>query len=674
MNGWSLNQWAVCGVGLLLLLSLCAPWLKRTAAIRWFYLACCGLCSALAACALIVLLASVTAPLLQLPIGLPLGHTLLGWDKLSAAFATLINAVIALVSWYAVGYGSHEPEPQRVLPFYAAFLAGMNLVLLANDAFSFLVGWEFMSLASWALVVSQDREASNRRAGFVYLVMAFAGTLCLLLMFGMLAGTVGGYSFAQMRAAHLPATTAALTLLLALAGTGSKAGLFPLHAWLPLAHPAAPSHVSALMSGVMTKVAIYGFMRFAFDLAAPGADGAWLGAVLILLGAVTAVYAVLAAMFETDIKRSLAFSTIENIGVIFAALGLALAFQATGLMTAAALALTTALLHAVNHAFMKSLLFMGAGAVVAATGERQLDAYGGLARRMPKTMAAMLVGSLAIAALPPFNGFVSEWLLFQSVLASPALPGWLLKMIVPAAGAAFALAAALAAGVVVRLYGITFLGRARSDAAGNAIEADGFSSSAMLLAAALCVLLGALPVLAIEPLQYVVQQLLGAAMPVAGNAPWGSLLPLPTSASSYNGLTLLIFLIMAATLAALALRFLASGALRRGPTWDCGFPDPQPATQYSAQSFAQPVKRVFGASLFRASETVDMPAPGDRRAARIDANWYDLPWHYVYLPLANAVLWLADKLNQLQFLTIRRYLLLVFAALLILLTVVAAWR
>ncbi len=674
MNGWSLNQWAVCGIGLLLLLSVSASWLKRTAAIRGFYLTCCGLCAALATCALAALLTSATPLLVQLPIGLPLGHTLLGWDALSATFAALINAVIALVSWYAVGYGSHEHEPQRVLPFYAAFLAGMNLILMANDAFSFLVGWEFMSLASWALVVSQDRDASNRHAGFVYLVMAFAGTLCLLLLFGMLAGSAGGYSFEQIRAAHLPAVTAAFSLLLALAGTGSKAGLFPLHAWLPLAHPAAPSHVSALMSGVMTKVAIYGFMRFAFDLAVPGAAGAWLGAALIVLGAVTAVYAVLAAMFETDIKRSLAFSTIENIGVIFASLGLALAFQASGLAAAAALALTTALLHAVNHAFMKSLLFMGAGAVVATTGERQLDAYGGLARRMPKTMAAMLVGSLAIAALPPFNGFVSEWLLFQSVLASPALPGWLLKMIVPAAGAAFALAAALAAGVVVRLFGITFLGRARSSAARDAQETDFFSSSAMAIAALSCVLLGALPVLAIEPLQYVVQQLLGTTMPIAGNAPWGSLLPLPTSASSYNGLTILIFLLMAATLAALVLRFFASGALRRGPTWDCGFPDPQPATQYSAQSFAQPIKRVFGASLFHASEQVDMPAPGEQRTARIDTHWYDLPWHYVYLPLANAVLWLADKLNQLQFLTIRRYLLMVFVALLILLTVVTAWR
>ena len=580
----------------------------------------------------------------------------------------------AVVSWYAIGYGSHEPEPRRVLPFYPAFLAGMNLVLLANDAFSFLVGWEFMSLASWALVVSQHQDEHNRRAGLVYLTMAFGGTLSLLMFFGVLAGPAGGYGFDQIRAAALPATTSAAALLLALAGTGSKAGLFPLHAWLPLAHPAAPSHVSALMSGVMTKVAVYAFARFAFDLAAPGAGGDWLGGLLVVLGAATAVYGVVAALLETDIKRVLAFSTIENIGLIFGALGLALAFQARGLAAAAALALTTALLHSVNHAVMKSALFMGAGAVVVATGERNLDRYGGLARRMPRTTAAMLTAALAIAALPPLNGFVSEWLLFQAVLASPALPGWFLKLVVPAAGAAFALAAALAAAVFVRLVGITFLGRARSVTAAGAMEADGFSTSSMLLAAGACVLLGALPALAIEPLQAVVQALLGARMPDGWSGPWRSLVPMPTSASSYNGLVILVFLAASATLAAALLRFLASGALRRSPAWDCGFPDPHPATQYTAESFAQPLKRVFGSTLFHARERIHMPPPGDSRPAVAEIEWRDLPWEYLYRPLAGAVLWTADRMNMLQFLTIRRYLLLVFAALVLLLIVVAAWH
>jgi formate hydrogenlyase subunit 3/multisubunit Na+/H+ antiporter MnhD subunit len=563
-----------------------------------------------------------------------------------------------------------------VLPFYPAFIAGMNLVLLSNDAFSFLFGWEFMSLTSWAMVVSHDRSESNRHAGFVYLTMALGGTLMLLLVFGLLAGSAGGFEFDEIRGTQLSGIAAAWLLVLALAGTGSKAGLLPLHAWLPLAHPAAPSHVSALMSGVMTKVAIYGFVRFAFDLTSPAQSGAALGALLIVLGTATTVYAVLAAAFETDIKRSLAYSTIENIGVIFAALGLALAFQSAGMFAAAALALTTALLHAVNHAFMKSLLFMGAGAVVNATGARHLDQFGGLARRMPRTMIAMLIGSMAIAALPPLNGFVSEWLLFQSVLASPKLPGWMLKLLIPAAGAALALAAALAAATFIRLFGIAFLGRARSDAAAKATETDRFSVAAMMMMGIFCVALGALPLLAIEPLQRVVTDLVGARMPisVAGALPWRSLIPLPDSVSSYNGLIMLLFLIASGAVAAFALRFISSGASRRAPTWDCGFPDPHPSTQYSAESFSEPLKRVFGATLFQAQTRISMPKPGETRTARIEVSRRDLPWEWGYAPLARSVLWMADRLNALQFLTIRRYLTMVFVSLVILLVVIVAWR
>lgn len=671
-----LNQFAVAQVAALLVLGALAPWIaKRTMATAVVYGVCALLALAQSGTALLSLLAT-TGPVavVELPVGLPMQSTLLGWDRLGAVFAVLVNGVTAIVSVYAIGYGRHEPEPARVLPFYPAFLAGMNLVLLANDAFSFLVGWEFMSLASWALVVSQHRDAGNRHAGLVYLVMAFCGTLALLMCFGLLAGHGTGFGFDDIRHAALPGTSGALVLLLALVGTGSKAGLFPLHAWLPLAHPAAPSHVSALMSGVMTKVAIYGFVRFAFDLAPPGTDGDWFGGLLVVLGAVTAVYGVLAALLEVDIKRVLACSTIENIGLVFGALGLALAFRAKGLEAAAALALTTALLHSVNHALMKSALFMGAGAMVAATGERNLDAFGGLARCMPRTAATMLVAAAAIAALPPLNGFVSEWMLFQAVLASPMLPGWLLKLVIPAAGAAFALAAALAAAVFIRLFGISFLGRPRTAAARQAREADRLSSTAMLLTAATCILLGALPAVGIEPLQGLVYELVGTRLPDATAGPWGSLVPLPTSGSSYNGLIILVFLATSATVAAIALRLVTSGAIRRTPAWDCGFPEAHPATQYTAMSFAQPLKRVFGTTLFLAHETVEFAPPGDTRSAVATAGWRDVAWDLAYRPLADAVLWLADRLNMLQFLTIRRYLLLVFTALVILLVVVAAWH
>ena len=259
----------------------------------------------------------------------------------------------------------------------------MNLVVVAADAFTFLFAWEFMSLSSWALVMAHHRDPANAHAGYVYLVMASFGTLSLLLAFGLLAGPSGGYAFAAIRSAELTPGLSALVLALALLGAGSKAGLVPLHAWLPLAHPAAPSHVSALMSGVMTKVAVYGFVRIVFDLLGPPAW--WWSVVVLVLGGVTAVLGVLYALMQHDLKRLLAYHTVENIGIIFIGLGLALAFQANAMGFAAALALTAALFHVLNHCLFKSLLFFGAGAVLVASGERDMEHLGGLIHGMPLT-------------------------------------------------------------------------------------------------------------------------------------------------------------------------------------------------------------------------------------------------------------------------------------------------
>src|SRR6185503_9925392 len=249
----------------------------------------------------------------------------------------------AAASVYGLGYGRHEHAPHRVLPFFPAFLAGMNLVVLADDAFTFLLSWELMSLASWALVMAHHRVRDNTEAGYIYLVMAGFGTTCLLLAFGLLAGTDGSYAFDAMRSGAVSPTVAALVLALALLGTGSKAGLVPLHVWLPLAHPAAPSHVSALMSGVMTKVAIYGFIRIVFDLI--GEPVWWSSLIVLALAAATAVIGILSALMQNDIKRLLAYSTVENVGIIFIGLGLALAFRASGMALPAALAMTAALFH-----------------------------------------------------------------------------------------------------------------------------------------------------------------------------------------------------------------------------------------------------------------------------------------------------------------------------------------
>jgi hydrogenase-4 component B len=617
------------------------------------------------------LLGHATPTAVTLPLGLPWIGAHFRLDALSAFFIVVVDLGAAAASLFAIGYGRHEQAPLRVLPFYPAFLAGMNLVVLADDAFSFLVAWEFMSLSSWALVLAQHQVPENVRAGYVYIVMASFGTLALLLAFGLLAGPDGGYAFADIRTAHPSAALAALALCLALIGAGSKAGLVPLHVWLPLAHPAAPSHVSALMSGVMTKVAVYGFVRIVFDLL--GEPAWWWSMVVLTLAGLTCVLGVLYALMQHDLKRLLAYHTVENIGIIFIGLGLGLAFKAHAMAWAAALALTAALLHVFNHSLFKSLLFFGAGAVLTATGERDMEHLGGLIHRMPQTAFAFLIGCAAISALPPLNGFVSEWLTFQAILVSPQLPSWGLKFLVPAVGALLALSATLAAACFVKAFGVTFLGRARTPSAMAARETDRFSLTAMFLLAALCLAAGILPGLFIDALASVVQALAGERMPVQSGVEWLSIVPIAQSRSSYNGLLVFLFIVISGVLAAFAIHRLASDRLRRAPAWDCGYPDASPATQYTASSFAQPIRRVFGSAVFRAREQVTMPPPGDTSPARLHVVLHDPVWEALYLPLAAGISFTAERLNGLQFLTIRQFLSLVFAALVILLLVLALW-
>src|SRR6266853_105401 len=391
---------------------LAAAAMRWSAATRLVYGACVIICLVVLVLALTQLLsAGGTASSLRLPLGLPWLGAHFRIDALAAFFLAVVNLGGAAASLFAIGYGRHEDAPRRVLPFYPVYLAGMNLVVLADDAFTFLVSWEFMSLSSWALVMAHHRVRDNIHAGYVYLVMASFGTLMLLLGFGLLAGPDGAYGFAEIRAAHPSAGVAALVLILALIGAGSKAGLVPLHAWLPLAHPAAPSHVSALMSGVMTKVAVYGFIRIVFDLAGP--PSWWWSLPVLVVAGITTLLGVLYALMEHDLKRLLAYHTVENIGIIFIGLGLALAFEAAGLKAAAALALTAAIFHVFNHSLFKSLLFLGSGALLNSTGERDMEHLGGLIHRMPVTAVAFLAGCIAISALPPFPGFVSEWLTFS---------------------------------------------------------------------------------------------------------------------------------------------------------------------------------------------------------------------------------------------------------------------
>ena len=507
---------------------------------------------------------------------------------------------------------------------------------------------------------------------YIYLVMASFGTLALLLAFGLLAGPAGAYGFDAIRAAHPQPAIAALALVLVLVGAGSKAGVVPLHVWLPLAHPAAPSHVSALMSGVMTKIAVYGFVRIVFDLI--GSPPWWTSILVLAVAGLTTVLGVLYALMQHDLKRLLAYHTVENIGIIYIGLGLAIAFQQNGIAWAAALALTAALFHVLNHSLFKSLLFFGAGAVLSATGERDMEHLGGLIHRMPQTAVAFLIGCAAISALPPLNGFVSEWLTFQAILVSPQLPQWGLKLMVPAVGALLALSAALAATCFVKAFGITFLGRPRTRAAETAQEVDRISVAVMSAFALLCFLAGVLPGLIIDRLGPVVHGLVGEMLPPQSGLAWLSIVPIAAGRSSYNGMIILVFLASSATLTALFIHRFATRATRRSAIWDCGYPEPSPATEYTSSSFAMPIRRVFGTTVFAVSEKLDMPRPGETRAAYFRVKIFDPAWRYAYGPLARTAQKTADRLNPLQFLTIRRYLTLTFSALIVLLIVVAAWR
>lgn len=608
---------------------------------------------------------------MALPIGLAGAGSHLRLDPLAGFFLALIGLGGAGISVFAIGYARHDHDPVRVLPFYPSFLAAMALVVVADDAFSFLFGWESMSLLSWALVAAHHREADNARASFVYLLMAVFSGMVLLLAFSLMAGTDGHFAFDAMRSAPIVGVTRDIALLIALVGAGAKAGLIPVQVWLPLAHPAAPSQVSALMSGVMTKIAVYAFLRIALDLLGP--TDAWTVAVVLLAGGLTAAYGVLRAMLERDLKGLLAYSTIENIGIIFIGIGLSLAFHINGLQAGAALALTAALFHALNHTVFKSLLFTGAGSVVQATGSRDLETMGGLIHRMPKTAFVVLVGCVAISGLPPLNGFVSEWLTFQAILLRPDLPQWALKLSIPIVGALLALTAALAAGCFVRLYGICFLGRPRTPATAQAQEVDAWSLTGLGLFATLCLLGGLFPGVVIDRLATLTAGLVGAHMPTQLSDHWLTIAPAEASRSSYNGLLIFAFIFISIILA-IVVSHRRSHALRRTAAWDCGFPDPSPLTQYAADSFAQPMRRVFATTVLRAQDVVDMPLPGDGRPASIQRRRIDPIWDGFYHPLGVLVTWITGQANRLQFLTIRRYLGFVFASLILLLVALTIWQ
>jgi hydrogenase-4 component B len=546
-----------------------------------------GTIGAVIACALggaagLVALLSGRVEALRTSFATPLGPLHAGIDRLSAFFLVCVFLVSGLSAVYGAGYLRAFVGRRRLAPavaFFNLLVAAMAVVVLARDVVLFLVGWELMALASFFLVTYESDRPEVRRAGVTYLVASQAGVACVFVLFLILGRSSGSFEFASFTQAAAPVgALQAAAFLLAVVGFGSKAGFWPMHVWLPDAHPAAPSHVSAVMSGVMIKTGIYGLVRVLDFLGPPPA---WWGALLLGIGAVSGVAGVLHALAQHDLKRLLAYHSVENIGIIALGLGLGLIGRSLGHPEVAVLGFTGGLLHVLNHGLFKGLLFQGAGSVLHATGTRELDTLGGLQRRMPRTALTFLVGAVAICGLPPLNGFVSEWLIYLGAFRAGAdLPtAWAIPAL--AVVVALALIGGLAAACFVKAYGVVFLGEPRSDAAARAHEAPALMTGPMWAGAALCVAIG-----------------------VAAPATAGLLGPLAASLAGVSATPALgplvgVTLTAGAVIALVVILAVVRAGLLRGRevgaagTWGCGYARPRPTMQYTAASFASPVLTPF---------------------------------------------------------------------------------
>jgi hydrogenase-4 component B len=573
-------------------------------------------------------------------------------DRLSAFFLLLMCVVAACVFLFSSSYIERHYQGARrlwswvLLPW---FLLSMVVVVTASTAFAFLFGWEFMTLLSAGLVIIDGDSKERRHSLLIYLLMMHAGAGCVFAAFMLFLPHAASLDFAGMRAAAAtmsPGLRSAI-FLLAFLGFGTKAGIVPLHIWLPKTHPIAPSPVSALMSAVMLKTAVYGFVRFGFDILGTGPD--WWGVLALLTGGLTGLIGVLFAIQENDLKRLLAYSSIENAGIIYIALGASLIFAAHGSPGWAALALCAALLHSLNHALFKGLLFLGAGAISDSAHTLNLEQLGGLQKRIPITGIAFLIASCSIVGLPLSNGFISEWLIFQGLLAGAPLTNVSVSLVLPIMIGVLALIGGLAATCFVKVYGAAFLGRPRSNEADGAHEVPISMRAALLVLAAACLAIGIFPGIVLRPLSVSAGGLLHANTlpPILGNL--SSVMPWIT------------LMVVVAACAFMLYRRIP----RTTPTWACGLPGLDNRMQYTGTSFSKPVRRVF-AKVYRPERTVEV-APEDQpyfptamsyRSVRTTSFERSL-----YRPAVEGIVSVGHRLRRLQTGNIQIYLLYVFLAL-----------
>lgn len=564
-------------------------------------------------------------------------------DKLSAGFILLIAAVTSGVSIYSIEYVEHAKSEARKdlqTALTNLFILAMLMVVIAGNMVGFLVFWEIMSLSSLMLVLHDYSSEENKKAGLFYFIMTSLSTAFLFMGFISLFRLTGSAEFGPL---DYPASDLTLPFLCLFTGFGIKAGLVPFHKWLPYAHPAAPSSISALMSGVMLKVAIYGFLRFLLSISTPEL---WWGTLILIAGTLSAVLGVIYAVKESDIKRLLAYSSIENIGIIFTGIGLYLIFKLEGVESLALLSLAGACFHAFNHALFKSLLFLGAGSVVHATGTRNIEAFGGLVKRMPQTAALFLIGSVSIAGLPPTSGFVSEMMLFQAYFYSSELPDPLLKVLLIITLSVFALTSALAAALFVKLFGITFLALPRTKCAQEATEVPKPMLFGEAVPAAFCILSGLF--------SSRILALLGFDLGIP------------------DMLLLGLILVGACGLVWIVIRNSDPSKTRISKeTWGCGILAQRPTMEYTSAGFSEPLvvifKKIYRTEISSTRTYSDIKESIFKNGtARIHLiKFFE---ERLYIPVAYAVSLVSSQVSRMQNGKLDTYVLYVFIAVLTLMT------
>ncbi len=610
---------------------------------------------------------------------LPLTGFALHLDGLSAFFLILIGLVGVPASIYGFGYsetyeGRYSLRMLGVM--FNVLLLALSLQVLADNALTFLLAWEAMSLSAYWMVLTENDQPGTVRAANWYLAMTHVGFASLVGMFLLLSGGELTTSFGDMRStsALLTSLTRDAIFMLALFGFGSKAGIVPLHVWLPMAHPVAPSHVSSVMSGVMIKMGIYGIVRIALDLL--GGGPVWWGGLILGIGALSAILGIMYALMQTDFKKLLAYSSVENIGIMLIGIGAGLIFHSYGLMTLAALGFIGGMYHTINHANFKGLLFLGAGSVLHATHTRNMEEMGGLIKKMPWTAFFFLVGAASISALPPLNGFISEWIIFQALLGgfTIAAPG--ISIILPVAVGMLALTSGLAAAGFVKAFGITFLALPRSHAAEHAHESPLSMKIGMGILALTCLGLGLMP--------FVVVPIIGGALNGIGGLPdtraafaFNVSLQTPSAFGHMSSTLVMLGLLILFALIPLVMKILrVNQKLRVSDSWGCGRVGQTPRMEYTATAFAEPLRRVF-AELYRPTKevTIDFHPDSKYFVQAIEYKSDIRPWfeEFIYDPLLNKIREWSHRVRQLQSGSLHGYLAYLFIMLGLLLVSALLW-